>query len=72
MSDSKPTLLGRVAIMLAIVIIGIPVAFILTLGTWGMIWIPLIVAAVAAPVFGLHYLTWGRHFSKGRHNSEFW
>jgi len=60
MVANQPTLLGRIAITLAIIV---PVGLILLIGTWGVILIPPIVVGSAAPLFVLNYIIWGHAFS---------
>ena len=64
MPKHQPTVLGRLSIGLLIVIVGIPAGFLLILETWGTVLILLVVAVYAAPLFLLHYLLWGRAFSR--------
>jgi len=60
MKAHKPTSLARLSITLLVVIVGVPAAYILLIGTWGTILIPFIVALYAAPLFLLNYVIWGR------------
>ena len=60
----QPTLLGRLSILLVVIVAGVPAAFLLILGTWGTILIPLVVAAYAAPLFALHDVVWGRALTR--------
>jgi hypothetical protein len=64
MAKHKPTFLGRLSISLLVIIIGLPIGYLLLIGTWGTIGIPFVVAIYAVPLFLLHYLVWGRAFSK--------
>ncbi len=64
MSKHRPTLLGRIAITLAVLIIGIPAAFFLIAGSWGLVLIPVVVAYYAYPWFFLNRLLWGRRLEK--------
>ena len=60
----KPTFLGQLSIVLTVIIFGVPAGWLLIIGTWGAILIPFVVAAYAAPLFGLHYVVWGRALSR--------
>jgi hypothetical protein len=64
MPAREPTFLGRLSILLMVIIFGVPAGWLLIIGTWGTILIPLVVAAYAAPLFALHYVVWGRALSR--------
>jgi len=64
MTTHRPTPLGRLAIALLIIVIGVPAFFILLVGTWGTFLVPLVVAAIASPFFALHYVVWGYALSR--------
>jgi hypothetical protein len=58
MAEHGPTLLGRLAITLAIFVIGIPAGFILIVGTYGTVLIPVIMGVLAVPVLAMQYIFW--------------
>jgi hypothetical protein len=60
----QPTVLGRISIALLVIIVCVPTGFLLVLGTWGTILVPLVVAFYATPLFLLHYVVWGRAVSR--------
>ena len=64
MPARNPTFLGRLSIVLMVIIFGVPVGWLLIIGTWGTILIPFVVTAYAAPIFALHYVVWGRALSR--------
>lgn len=51
---------GRIALILGAIVVGIPLATLLVAGTSGVVVVPIVTAAVAAPLFALHYFLWGR------------
>ena len=63
MPEHKSTFLGRLSVGLLIIVFGVPASWLLIIGTWGTILIPLVVAAWAAPLFAVHYVVWGRVLS---------
>ena len=57
-------MLGRISIVLLVIIVCVPTGYLLVLGTWGTILVPLVVACYATPLFLLHYVLWGRALSR--------
>ena len=67
MAMHKPTYLGRMAIALLVIIVGVPVACFLIIFSWGVILVPVLAVVCllcAAPMFLLHYAMWGRALSR--------
>ena len=66
MPENVPTrdLLARVNTVIIVLLIGLPTIVLVTIFTSGAILAPLNVAVVWAPLFLLHYLFWGRAFSR--------
>jgi hypothetical protein len=64
MAAHRPTFLGRLSIALLIFVVGVPAGYLLILGTWGVVLVPLVVAVYAAPLFAFHYVLWGRAYSR--------
>ncbi|MBI3860794.1 MAG: hypothetical protein HY290_02740 [Planctomycetia bacterium] len=64
MQNNPSTRLGNFSIGLLIVVVGLPIAYLLAVFSWGVVLVPFVVAIYAAPWFILHYLVWGRAFSR--------
>jgi hypothetical protein len=47
-----------------ILVVGVPAGLLLVAGTSGTILLSLFAALCAAPVFALHYVMWGRTYSR--------
>ncbi len=60
MATRKPSFLGRFAVTLMLIVVGVPVGYLVIAGTSGTILIPVVVALVATPFFLFHYVVWGR------------
>ena len=71
----RPGVLARINAVIIVLLIGMPTFVLLTIFTWGAILAPLPVAVFWAPLFLLHYVFWGRSFSKanaGEIKVQFW
>src|SRR5262245_21759249 len=64
MQRNRSTRLGNCATGLLIVVVGLPIAYLLVVFSWGVVLVLVVVAVYAAPWFTLHYLVWGRAFGR--------
>ena len=58
-NDRSDRIWRRVAYYLAIVVIGVPAAWMIIIGTWGTVLIPLQFAIFFVPYALLNYVLWG-------------